>query len=135
MIHRTGTPTMNPPAELIIPESTAATAQAKLRRLRRLVKIMDQAIRIPGTKITVGLDALAGLAPVVGDVATAGVSLYLIDQARKLGVSKPLLTRMYFNLAVDAAVGLFPLVGDVFDVAWKANVKNLQLLEDHLRPQ
>jgi hypothetical protein len=123
----------NAQAELILPEAISPAAEAKLRRLRRLVKLMDQAIRIPGTRIRLGLDSLAGLAPVVGDVATAGVSLYLIDQARQLGADRPLLTRMLFNLAVDAGVGMFPLLGDFFDVAWKANVKNLRLLEEHLQ--
>ncbi len=117
--------------ELIVPLDKNVI-EKKLRRLRRLVHLMDQAIRIPGLNITVGLDGLVGLAPVVGDVATAMVSLYLIDQARRLGVSKQVLARMYTNLAVDCLVGAVPVVGDVADIAWKANVKNLRLLEEYL---
>lgn len=129
----TSTTAIRRPPELIVPISENAVAQKKLRRLRRLVRVMDQAVRIPGTRITVGLDGIAGLAPVVGDVATAAVSIYFIEQARRLGVRKPVVARMYANLAVDCLLGVFPVVGDLFDVAWKANVKNLRLLEDHFR--
>jgi hypothetical protein len=118
--------------ELIIPDAASALTQQRLRRLRRLVRVMDQAIRIPGTRWTVGLDGLAGLAPVVGDVLTTGAAIYLVDQARRMGVSRPMLFRMYANVAIDFAVGSFPVIGDLFDVAWKANVKNLAMLERHL---
>jgi hypothetical protein len=121
--------------ELIIPETSGASAGERLRRIRRLVRVMDQAIRIPGTRITVGLDAIAGLAPVVGDVLTTGVSIYVVEQARKMGVPKAVLARMYANLALDTVLGFFPVLGDVFDVAWKANVKNLAMLERHLEQE
>lgn len=121
-----------PTPELLIPRKSGLSIDARLKRLQRLVKLMDQAFHIPGTRITIGLDAIVGLAPVVGDVITAGASIYLVEQARRMGVSKPVLARMYTNVAVDCLAGFFPVVGDLFDVAWKANVKNMKLLEKHV---
>lgn len=93
---------------------------------------MDNAIRIPGTSYRVGLDPIVGLLPGVGDVLGLAVAAYPLIEARRLGVGKRVLLRMVGNVAVDAAVGAVPLLGDLFDAAFKANVRNLRLLEKEL---
>lgn len=103
-----------------------------LVRLDALAKLMDSAIAIPGTKIVMGLDALLGLLPVVGDAISSAISGYIIWEARRLGASRWLVARMAGNAAIDAVVGSVPVLGDVFDVAFKANRKNLALLQRHI---
>lgn len=103
-----------------------------LRRLDGLAMVMDSAITIPGTKVTMGLDALIGLVPVVGDIVTTAISSYLIYEARRLGASKLTLTRMAGNVALDGVVGAIPIVGDVFDLTFRANRRNMAILRTHL---
>lgn len=101
-------------------------------RLRTFVRWMDEAVRVPGTSFRVGLDGLLGLAPGVGDAVGGILSLWTLVSAARLGASAPVLFRMGLNLAVDALVGTVPFLGDVFDLGWKANRRNLDLLERHL---
>ncbi|WP_437229427.1 DUF4112 domain-containing protein [Planctomicrobium sp. SH661] len=104
-----------------------------LRRIRILADLMDNRFVIPGTNYRIGLDALIGLIPGIGDLATTAVAAYIVYLARQLNVPKTLLARMIFNVAVDMGMGIVPVVGDVMDVAWKANLKNVRLLERHLQ--
>ena len=92
---------------------------------------MDAAIEIPGTKIKIGLDPLIGLIPGIGDGAGAVVSLYILYRAFQLGVPRSVLLRMAINIGIDTLVGSVPVIGDVFDVAWKANIKNVELIEKY----
>ena len=92
---------------------------------------VDQFV-IPGTKIRIGLDGLIGMVPIAGDLVGLALSAYIIYLARTLNVSRTLLARMIWNVAVDAGVGAIPVAGDLFDVMYKANVKNVRLLEKHL---
>lgn len=103
-----------------------------LSTARRLTHWLDSAVRIPGTRITVGLDALLGLIPGGGDLAGAALSAYLVTLAAKAGAPASVLARMLGNVAIDAAVGTIPVLGDLFDVGWKANTRNLRLLEAQL---
>lgn len=105
---------------------------AALKRVDRLAYWLDDRFRIPGTKRRIGLDGLVGLIPGIGDAVTTTVSAYIIWEAWQLGVPVHLIMRMIWNLLVDSIIGAIPLLGDVFDVAWKANRKNLRLLIDHL---
>lgn len=93
---------------------------------------MDSALPVPGTRWRVGLDSLVGLIPGIGDAAGFAVSGYALLEARRLGAPTSLLLRMALNIAVDALVGAVPLLGDVFDAGFKANRRNLRLLERHL---
>ena len=113
--------------------SLAADEQERLDRVRRLTHVMDDAFTIPGTGIRVGMDAIVGLVPGLGDAITSGVSLYIVKEAQRLGVPKRLLTAMLANVAIDFGVGFIPMLGDIFDVAFKANVKNVRLLEKHIQ--
>jgi hypothetical protein len=96
---------------------------------RRIAKLLDSAVGVPGTRIRFGLDALLGIVPGLGDVAGAAMSAYLVLLGSRLGVSPAVLMRMVGNVAVDAAGGALPVLGDLFDVGWKANTRNLHLLE------
>lgn len=93
---------------------------------------MDDLVRIPGTSIRVGLDPLLGLAPGLGDWVSWLISGHLLWCAWRLGVSAPTLLRMSGYLAIDAVVGSVPALGTVFDVAWRANDRNLSILERHV---
>lgn len=107
-------------------------SSAEIERLERLAHRMDSLFRIPGTGIRVGLDSLLGLIPGVGDVAALAPAGYIINEARRMGASRPLLARMAFNTGIDTLIGSIPLVGDIFDIGNKANKKNVALLRKHL---
>lgn len=100
-----------------------------MRSARAVATWLDDAIAIPGTRLRIGLDPLVGLVPGIGDLAGALASAYLVLVALQLGAPAPVAVRMVVNLALDAVVGAIPLAGDLFDFAWKANRRNLQLLE------
>lgn len=117
-----------------MPKSVAEIEQALLR-LDALANIMDSAITIPGTNVTMGVDALLGLLPGIGDAIAGAISSYLIWEAKQLGAPKILLARMAGNVAIDTVVGAVPFVGDIFDVAYKSNRKNVALLKKHLEKQ
>jgi hypothetical protein len=102
---------------------------SRVGRLRRLSYLLDNSIPIPGTPFRIGLDSIIGLIPGVGDLVGGAFSLYIILEAAKLGAPRSLLGRMGWNVAVDVLVGAVPLLGDLFDAGWKANVRNLALLE------
>ena len=104
-------------------------AAARLARLRRLAWLLDAQFGLPGTRFRFGLNGLFGLAPVAGDVLLGLVSLYIVWEARKLGAPNGLLARMLANIAVEVGGGAIPVLGDLFDVAFKANLRNLALLE------
>ena len=96
--------------------------------LEHLARLMDGIFQIPGTNIRVGLDALIGLIPGLGDAITTFVSLYIVAAASKLGVPRITLARMGLNIAIDSLCGAIPFLGDVFDIFWKANFKNVELI-------
>src|SRR5512145_2015000 len=108
-------------------EHRSAAWQAR-ERLARLAWLLDSSIPIPGTRFSIGLDALIGLVPFVGDVVGVLLSSYIVGEAARLGASRSVLARMVFNVAVEGLTGLVPLAGDVFDAAWKANQRNVRLL-------
>jgi hypothetical protein len=104
-------------------------ANSRLAQARSLAKLLDRAVRIPGTNITFGADAILGLIPGGGDVAGAIFSGWLIVLGSRMGLPRHVLMRMVANVAVDTLGGSVPLLGDLFDVAWKSNTRNLELLE------
>jgi hypothetical protein len=104
--------------------------EEQISRLRRLAWLLDSSIPIPGTRISIGLDALIGLVPFIGDLIGVAFSAVILLEAARLGVGKRILARMALNVALDGLVGLVPLAGDVFDAAWKANQRNVRLLNE-----
>jgi hypothetical protein len=105
----------------------------KLRKIRSLSYLLDESIPIPGTAYRIGLDPILGLIPGAGDYLGAILSLYIIYESAKLGVSKPTLSRMVFNIVFESLLGTVPVLGDLFDAGYKSNKKNLELLETHLK--
>jgi hypothetical protein len=103
----------------------------QLDALRHVARLLDSAFVVPGTSYRIGLDPILGIIPGLGDLVSPLFGIALLWQAHKLGVPKVVQTRMLFNVAIDGLIGLVPLVGDLFDFAWKANNRNLALLELH----
>lgn len=124
--------TARPPTAKSPPPKSPAEVDQSLARLDALATVMDSAVRIPGTNITMGVDALLGLLPGIGDAISATISSYLIWEAKQLGAPKLLLARMAGNVAIDTVIGAVPFAGDIFDVAYKANIKNITLLRKHV---
>jgi hypothetical protein len=108
------------------------TAPPELRRARALAHLLDDLLPIPGTRLRIGLDPILGLVPGLGDWISWVLSGHLLWCAWRLGVSASTLARMTGHVAVDALFGLVPLLGDLFDVVWRANDRNLRLLERHV---
>jgi hypothetical protein len=104
-----------------------------MRRLKIIARLMDNALAIPFTNFRVGLDPLIGLLPVGGDLAGLAVSLYIVQQAYKLGAPRDVLVRMLANVAIDSGLGMVPVAGDAFDAIFKANIMNYNLLADFIR--
>jgi hypothetical protein len=112
--------------EVLGPE-TEAERQVR-ERLAFIAWLLDSSIPIPGTRLTIGLDAIVGLVPFIGDLIGVLASSYIVAEANRLGVSRAVLTRMALNVAIEGIVGIVPLFGDLFDAGWKANQKNVRLL-------
>lgn len=113
-------------------KAAAPSEEAALKRLQTIANLLDSAFTIPGTKQRVGIDAIIGLVPGVGDVATTLFSSYIVWEARNLGVSKFALTRMLTNLGIHATVGSIPVLGDVFDAFFRVNQRNMRILRRQL---
>ena len=101
------------------------------RRLKTIAYLMDESIRLPGG-YRIGWDGIIGLVPGIGDVAGLTVSAYIIAESARLGASKSVLLRMSANAAIDAILGAIPVLGDLFDFTFKANRRNLHLLQSQL---
>ena len=100
-----------------------------LARARTLARLLDSAVRVPGTGLRFGADAVIGLIPGLGDIGGAALAGYLVILAQRLGVPRAVVLRMLANVAVDTLGGTVPLIGDLFDVAFKSNLRNVALLE------
>jgi hypothetical protein len=105
------------------------TREQRLARLDAIAKLLDVAFILPGTNIRYGIDGLIGLIPVIGDLITTAISLWLVREARALGAPWHITARMLANVAVDGVVGMVPIAGDAFDVMFRANVRNVRMLK------
>jgi hypothetical protein len=103
-----------------------------IQRLRKLSRLLDNALAIPGTTFRIGLDPVLGLIPGAGDFVGTALSAYIVIEAARLGIPRAALGKMVSNILLESLVGAIPVVGDWFDFAWKANTKNMELLEAHL---
>jgi Domain of unknown function (DUF4112) len=115
------------------PTPSNRPTETQLAQLRQLSHLWDQAIGIPGTKWRVGLESIIGLLPIGGDWIGLVMSSYILFHAVKFDLPRSVMLRMVFNIAIDAIVGAVPILGDLFDTTWKANTKNVNLLEAHLK--
>ncbi|MGF1536091.1 MAG: DUF4112 domain-containing protein [Elainellaceae cyanobacterium] len=117
------------------PSPLPATADhPALGRLRSVSDLLDNAIQIPGTDYRIGLDPILGLLPAGGDVVGTVLSAYLVVEAVRLRMPTSVVGRMAFNILLEMVVGAVPVIGDLFDFAWKANARNVALLESKLDP-
>ena len=116
-------------------DNTHLEIQAAIARLERFSKLTDSSIGIPFTKFNIGLEAVIGLIPVIGDAAGLILSSYVLVEAQRLGVSKRIKTKMIINMLIDFVGGLVPFFGDIFDAFFKANTRNTRLLKKHLNAQ
>ena len=108
---------------------TSSEPADPLARARTLARLRDSDVRVPGTGIRFGADAVIGLIPGLGDIGGAALAGYLVILAQRLGVPRSVVLRMLANVAVDTLGGTVPLIGDLFDVAYKSNLRNVALLE------
>jgi len=111
------------------------TREQRILRLEAIAKLLDVAFILPGTNIRYGIDGLIGLIPVIGDIITTAISLWLVREARALGAPWYITARMLGNVAVDGVVGMVPFAGDAFDVMFRANMRNVRLLRRWLDKQ
>jgi hypothetical protein len=101
-------------------------------RLDAVARLLDSAIRVPGTNVRFGADALLNLLPGIGTLTSKGMSAYLIWEARRLGVPTRTLVRMAGNVGLDFVISAVPIVGWVGDVFFRSNLRNMGLLREHL---
>ncbi len=111
----------------------AGTDPASVRaRVVMLERLLERSFTIPGVNVPVGLDAIIGLVPVLGEVVTTALGAYVVWEARNLGLPKWKLARMGANVLLDTAIGAIPVVGDAADILFRSNSKNLKILTRHL---
>nr|WP_298924981.1 DUF4112 domain-containing protein [uncultured Erythrobacter sp.] len=109
------------------------TDPASIRaRVEAVELLLERSFRIPGVNVPIGLDAIIGLVPVIGDFITTALGAYIVWEARNLGLSKWHLTRMGANVAFDTVIGLVPVVGDAADFMFRSNTRNLRIIKKHL---
>ena len=120
---------MTPLRQTSVTPASSPIISDQLQPVRRIARVLDDLIRIPGTKIGIGIDPLLNLIPIAGDAAGTVMSAYLLVTAVKMSVPKRILARMILNISIDALVGVIPFLGQAFDFVWKANSKNMILLE------
>ena len=104
--------------------------EEKLIRLKRLSERLDDTFTIPGTKYKIGIEALIGAVPIIGDLIGGILASYIMYSGMKMGAPPRIIARMAVNIAIDFAIGSIPIIGDLFDLVWKANRKNVELIED-----
>jgi hypothetical protein len=110
-----------------------AASAARVARFRKYAWLLDGQFGLPGTRFRFGLNSIIGLAPVAGDVVMGLISLYLVWEARQMGAPTGLQAKMVGNVAIEVVGGAIPIVGDLFDMAFKANLRNLALLEEWMK--
>jgi Domain of unknown function (DUF4112) len=102
------------------------------QRVEAMEQLLERSFHIPGTKVPIGLDAIVGVVPVLGDIVTAIMGAYIVWEARNLGISKFQLMRMAANIGIETVLGAIPVAGDLFDFIWRSNSKNLRIIKKHL---
>ena len=117
--------------KFVNPRALTPGQTRRLIALRRFAQLLDSAFVVPGTNYRVGLDPIVGLVPGLGDLVSPLFALGILWQARDLGIPRVVQLRMIVNVAVDGLVGAVPFIGDLFDFVWKANDRNMALLERH----
>ena len=115
------------------PEKIEYPVNRRLGRMRALSRLLDNAFELPGG-FRIGIDPIIGLIPGIGDVIASTLSVWLVYDAARLGIQKRVLARLVLNVMIEAAIGAVPVVGDFIDAAWKANARNMRLIEANYKP-
>jgi hypothetical protein len=110
----------------------ATLDQDAINRMRFVAKVLDEGMEVPGTSFRIGLDPILGVLPAAGDAVSAAISLYIVAESARLGVSYSTLLKMLANISVDLVVGSVPVLGVIFDAFWKANVRNFEMALEEL---
>ena len=110
-------------------EVSVADEPPGMERVRAIADLLDEAIEIPGINYKIGLDPILGILPVGGDAVSAAISLYIVAEGARMGASQDTVLKMLFNIGVDAVIGSVPVLGTIIDAVWKANERNVALLE------
>jgi hypothetical protein len=118
-------------SHLWVGNAGAWSRRAAVDQIDRLSRLLDIAFAIPGTRIRFGVEAFLRAVPGIGDVAASALSCWVLYEAWRLGVPRPLLARMIINVLVEGIAGAVPVAGDLFDIAWRANRRNVRLLREH----
>jgi hypothetical protein len=113
---------------------TGAPERSSVEALRRWAVLLDSIFRLPGTNVRFGFDAIVGLVPGIGDLVSPAFTVLVLLTGLRMRVPAIVQARMVLNAAIDMLIGLVPIAGDIADVAWKADLKNVALLERHARP-
>ena len=117
-------------AEFSLPTGTDVVSIRQ--RVEAMEILLERSFKLPGTNYPIGLDAIIGLIPVLGDIITTAMGAYIVWEARNLGLPKWKLWRMAGNIAVDTVVGVVPVVGDAADLVFRSNTRNLRIIKKHL---
>ena len=125
-------PFSEPPEVINLNLSVGSDPAAVRARVEAVEMLLERSLRIPGVNLAIGLDAVLGLVPILGDIITTALGAYIVWEARNLGMSKWHLTRMGANVAFDGAIGLIPLVGDAADFLFRSNTRNLRIIKKYL---
>lgn len=120
------------PSDAVLTQDLPRNEEVAKSSVELVAWLMDSAFRIPGLNLRFGFDAIVGLLPGFGDLLTSLVSLIILHHASQIGVSRMTLARMSLNIAIDFLIGSIPFLGDIFDVYWKANKRNVELLKRHM---
>jgi hypothetical protein len=106
--------------------------EERLLRLKLLSNRLDEIITIPGTKYKIGIDPIIGTIPIIGDLLGSIISIYILYSGSKMGLSSRIIAKMSLNIGFDFVLGLIPIIGDIFDMGWKANKRNVKLIENNI---
>lgn len=120
------------PSTMTFTLPTGTDAASVRARVTAMEKLLERSLVIPGINMPVGLDAIVGLVPVVGDFVTAAMGAYIVWEGRNLGLSKWKLARMGANVLFDAVIGVIPVIGDAADLVYRSNTKNLRIILKHI---
>jgi hypothetical protein len=112
-------------------DGSARTRRASLQRIDMLARLFDTAFMLPGTNIRFGIESIMRLVPGIGDAAASALSCYLLYEAHQLNVPSHIFARLVTNVAIEGVVGAVPLIGDLFDVGFRANRRNVKILQDY----
>lgn len=120
------------PARMTATLPIGTDPQSVRRRVEALERVLEGMVTLPGLRRKIGLDAIVGLIPVAGDILTASMGLYLVWEARNIGLPRWQIWRMVGHVGIDSVIGAVPVAGDLLDMVYRSNTRNLKIIRNHL---